>query len=183
MNDIFKDSSLLKRVQHYLLSKTFINNKSSFELNNERIPWVAYYLRIAREVSMRSTCIRRKYGAIIVSDDNRIISTGYNGSSINEANCNEVGICFREKHNIPHGEHYEYCVAVHAEANAIIKANRQDLVNSTIYIYGYDIDGNIFGEPCLMCQRMIKNSGIKKIVWLSDNSTKNTHYTINICDL
>ena len=94
-----------------------------------------YYLNIAEAVSQRSTCLRRKYGAVIVKDD-VIVATGYNGSPRKEPNCCDLGICEREKLNVPKGERYELCKAVHAEQNALIQANRDELQGATIYITG-----------------------------------------------
>lgn len=94
-----------------------------------------YYFNIALAVAMRSTCLRRKYGAVIVKDDH-IISTGYNGSARGEQNCTDVGLCLREEQNIPHGERYELCQAVHAEANAILNADPADMIGATLYLAG-----------------------------------------------
>lgn len=130
-----------------------------------RISKTEYYLGIAKAVSMRSTCLRRRYGAVIVKDD-VVISTGYNGSPRGSQNCCDTGECYREANNIPHGEQYEKCVAVHAEANAIISAARKDMIGATLYLYGYDIvnDREIAAEPCVICRRMIKNAGIDCVV-------------------
>lgn len=128
-----------------------------------RISKIEYYLGIARAVSMRSTCLRLQYGAVIVKDD-EIISTGYNGSPRGSQNCCDTRECYREANNIPHGEQYEKCVAVHAEANAIISAARKDMIGSTLYLYGREGDKEIKAEPCLMCQRLIQNAGIGKII-------------------
>lgn len=122
-----------------------------------------YYLNIAKAVSARSTCIRRQYGAVIVKND-RIVSTGYNGSARGEENCCDVGTCWREAHNIPHGQQYEKCVAVHSEANAIIQANPQDLEEATLYLYGREGNKEIAAVPCEMCLRAIINAKIKKVV-------------------
>lgn len=123
-----------------------------------------YYLNIARAVSKRSTCIRRTYGCVIVKND-EIIATGYNGSSRGEVNCCDTGYCYREANNIKSGEQYEKCVAVHAEQNAIISASRQELIGSVMYLVGYESDVEIEGaRPCLICNRMISNAGINKIV-------------------
>ena len=87
-----------------------------------------YYLDIAQTVTERGTCLRRKFGAIIVKDD-VIISTGYAGAPRGRQNCCDLGYCLRDKMNIPRGERYELCRSVHAEANAIIAAcvrKRQD---------------------------------------------------------
>ena len=77
-----------------------------------------YYIDIARSVAMRSTCLRRKYGSIIVKDD-AIVSTGYNGAPRGAENCCDRGTCKREDLKVPHGERYELCEAVHSEANAV----------------------------------------------------------------
>ena len=94
-----------------------------------------YYLDIADAVLERSTCLRRKYGAIIVRND-EIISTGYNGAPRGRRNCSDLGGCMREKLGIPSGERYELCRSVHAEANAIISASRRDMIGATIYLVG-----------------------------------------------
>lgn len=123
----------------------------------------SYYLHIAAEVAARSTCLRRQYGAVIVRED-EIIATGYNGSPRGEANCCDVGTCWRIEHNVPRGEQYEKCVAVHAEMNAIISAARRDMIGSTIYLVGMENGHYVDAEPCEICRRLIKNAGIKAIV-------------------
>ena len=123
-----------------------------------------YYLDIADSVLERSTCLRRKYGAIIVRND-EIISTGYNGAPRGDENCCDVGVCWREAHGIPHGEQYEKCVAVHAECNAIISASRNEMLGSTLYLYGFENGKPLEkAEPCVMCSRMIKNAGIAMVI-------------------
>jgi dCMP deaminase len=131
----------------------------------KRITKQEYYLGIAAEVARRSTCLRRQYGAVIVKND-EIVATGYNGAPRGDQNCCDVGECWRETHNIPHGEQYEKCVAVHAECNAIISASRQEMLGSTLYLFGFEgfenpIDGPV---PCLICTRLIKNAGIEKVM-------------------
>jgi dCMP deaminase len=131
----------------------------------ERISKQDYYLKIASEVAKRSTCLRRQYGAVIVKND-EIIATGYNGAPRGDENCCDVGSCWRDRNNIPHGEQYEKCVAVHAEANAIISASRNEMLGSTLYLYGFEgfekpIDNP---EPCIMCNRLIKNAGIDRVI-------------------
>ena len=124
-----------------------------------------YYLAIAEAVLARSTCLRRKYGAVIVKDD-EIISTGYNGAPRGAKNCCDIGYCYRENEHIPHGERYEACMSVHAEANAIISASRRDMLGSTLYLVGFEADGSPVEDiaPCFMCQRLILNAGIAFIV-------------------
>ena len=127
-----------------------------------RISKDSYYINIALAVARRSTCLRRQYGAVIVKDD-CIISTGYNGSSRGEPNCCDVGECWRQAHNIPHGEQYEKCVAVHAEDNAISQAGRE-AIGATLYLAGLEDGKPIKAEPCVMCARKIKNARIKEVV-------------------
>lgn len=123
-----------------------------------------YYLNIAEAVTGRSTCLRRNYGAVIVKDD-VIISTGYNGAPRGEENCCDIGKCVREEMNIPKGERYELCVAVHAEQNAVINAPRTDMIGARIYIVGKEQDGSYASPaPCLICRRFLKNAGITEWV-------------------
>ena len=90
----------------------------------ERISKENYYLDIAQTVAERCTCLRKKYGAIIVKND-VIVSTGYNGAPRGRKNCNDLAYCMRDKLNIPRGERYEMCRSLHSEANAIINASRE----------------------------------------------------------
>lgn len=125
-----------------------------------------YYLDIADTVLQRSTCLRRKYGAIIVRND-EIISTGYNGAPRGRKNCSDMNFCMREKLNIPSGERYELCRSVHAEANAIISAPRRDMIGSTLYLVGRDAKSNELltnTTSCSMCKRQVINAGIDHIV-------------------
>lgn len=129
-----------------------------------RISKDQYYLNIAKQVAKRSTCFRRRYGAVIVNND-EIISTGYNGAPRGEVNCIELGSCKRDEMCVPKGERYELCRSVHAEANAIISAARRDMIGGTIYITGLESDGSYANPaPCIMCRRMIVNAGIAKCI-------------------
>ena len=132
----------------------------------DRISKHNYYLDIAQTVAERSTCMRRKFGAIIVKDDS-IVSTGYNGAPRGRANCNEINFCIREKLNIPRGERYELCRSVHAEANAIIAASRDRMLGSTLYMACVSPeDGSLFAgtSSCMMCKRQIINAGIETVI-------------------
>ena len=99
----------------------------------ERVSKPDYYLDIAETVAKRATCLRRKYGAIIVKND-AIVATGYNGAPRGRKNCTGLGFCTRESMQIPRGERYELCRAVHAEANAIISASREEMIGATMYL-------------------------------------------------
>lgn len=125
-----------------------------------------YYLRIAREVSGRGTCLRRIIGALIVRDD-QIVSTGYVGAPRKTKSSIEHGFCLRDKLNIPSGQRYELCRSVHAEQNAIINAARAgvSLLGGDMYIWGSNPDGSaIDAFPCFICKKMIINSGLIRVV-------------------
>ncbi|MDR0819792.1 MAG: cytidine deaminase [Oscillospiraceae bacterium] len=126
---------------------------------------VNYYLDIADAVSHRSTCLRRQYGAIIVKND-EIVATGYNGAPRGRKNCDDLGSCLRDEMRIPQGQQYELCRAVHAEANAIISAAREETIGGTLYLVGRDgKTGELLdAAPCKMCERFIINAGIENIV-------------------
>jgi dCMP deaminase len=135
-----------------------------------RPDWDEYFINIAKAVATRATCLRRKYGAVITKD-NIIVSTGYNGAPAGMKDCLEAGKCTRKELQIPHGERYELCHSVHAEANAIIRASADELRGATIYISGADDENNeCSSEPCMMCKRMILNARIAKVVCSDGNS-------------
>ena len=132
----------------------------------QRIDKENYYLDIAQTVLERSTCLRRKYGAIVVRND-EIIATGYNGAPRGRKNCSDLGTCTREELNIPSGQRYELCRSVHAEANCIISASRSETLGATLYMACRDpktgklIPGS---TSCSMCRRLIINAGIERVV-------------------
>ncbi len=125
-----------------------------------------YYLDIAQTVLERGTCLRRNVGAIIVKND-VIISTGYAGAPRGRANCTDLGTCRREQLGIPRGQRYEMCRSVHAEANAIIAASREEMLGATLYLAMKDVaTGKLVPDasPCNMCRRLIINAGIETVV-------------------
>ena len=132
----------------------------------ERVSKHNYYLDIAQTVAERSTCLRKMYGAIIVKNDS-IISTGYNGAPRGRKNCSDLGVCMRDKLNIPRGERYELCRSVHGEANAIIAAPRDQMLGATLYMVcvtpetGERVGGT---SSCMMCKRMVINAGISQVI-------------------
>ena len=132
----------------------------------ERVSKENYYLDIAETVIGRSTCLRRRYGAIIVKND-EIISTGYNGAPRGRRNCVDLGYCAREAMRVPRGERYELCRSVHAEANAIISAARSETLGATLYMACVDPDTGALipgSTSCSMCRRLIINAGIRRVV-------------------
>ncbi len=127
---------------------------------------VNYYLDIAETVSKRGTCMRRNFGAIIVKND-EIISTGYTGAPRGRVNCSDIGQCRRSELDVPRGTRYELCRSVHAEANCIISASRRDMIDSTLYLVGKEVETDEYVEKsssCSMCKRLIINSGIKDVI-------------------
>jgi dCMP deaminase len=116
-----------------------------------------YFMRIAEVVASRSTCLRRKAGAVLVKDK-RILSTGYNGVPKGLPHCEDTG-CPRE--NYPSGTHHELCRAVHSEQNAIVQAA----------IHGVSIEGATLyctHQPCTLCAKMLINAGIRRVVYRED---------------
>lgn len=147
----------------------------------ERVSKTNYYLDIAQTVAERSTCLRKMYGAIIVKDDS-IISTGYNGAPRGRKNCNELGVCIRDRLNIPRGERYELCRSIHSEANAIIAAPRDQMLGSTLYMTCLDAKtGELVPGTCscMMCKRQVINAGIAKVVI---RDTKDEYREIDVQD-
>ena len=147
----------------------------------ERVSKHNYYLDIAQTVAERATCLRRMFGAIIVKNDS-IISTGYNGAPRGRKNCSDLMVCMRDKLNIPRGERYEMCRSVHAEANAIIAASREQMLGATLYMSCLDsvtrelVPGT---NSCMMCKRQIINAGISTVVV---RDTKDEYRIIDVRD-
>ena len=139
----------------------------------ERRDKINYYLDLAEMVSQRSTCLRRRYGAVIVNND-EVVSTGYNGAPRGRKNCTEVGWCIREKLKIPRGERYEICQSVHAEANAIISAARDRMLGASLYLTGVDAQTGEYvanSSSCSMCKRQVINAGITKVYVRDDKDS------------
>ncbi len=127
-----------------------------------RISRDAYGLQVARAVAARADCTRRQVGAVVMDDEGRIVSTGYNGAPAGEPGCASEGACPRGRLSYdehPHGVAYEAgesrCIAVHAEANAIVYAGRERTKGCTIYVTD---------EPCYLCALIIKAAGITRVV-------------------
>ncbi len=140
------------------------------KMDMQRRDKLNYYLDIAETVMERGTCIRRNFGAIIVQND-QIISTGYVGAPRGRKNCCDLGYCTREKMKVPRGQRYELCRSVHAEMNAIISAQRTDMIGATLYLVGREYGSGDYvagANPCALCKRMIINAGISTVVVRDD---------------
>ena len=125
-----------------------------------RQSWDEYFMTIAKQVATRSTCLRRKVGAVAVSPDNRILGTGYTGALPGAPHCESVG-CLREKLGVPSGQRQEICRAQHAEANVCNFAARAGvkLEGATMYVTT---------QPCCTCVKAMATSGIKKVIFDAD---------------
>ncbi len=123
---------------------------------NDRPSWEEYFLKIADLVSARSSCLKRKVGAVLVKD-NRLLTTGYNGAPRGFEHCEKTG-CLRQQLNVHAGHRHELCRGLHAEQNAIIQAA----------LHGVQTQGSTLyctHQPCVICAKMMINAGVKKIVF------------------
>lgn len=132
----------------------------------ERVDKTNYYLDIAEAVSERGTCTRKNWGAIIVKND-EIISTGYVGAPRGRENCSDLGYCIKKK-TFPDVRHagYDACRSVHAEQNAMLSCARRDMIGANLYLVGIRQDTKDYekdASPCLMCRKLIINSGITHV--------------------
>ena len=160
-------------------SEILLSEQQKSDLTPSRIDKTNYYLNIAEAASERSTCLKRKYGAIIVNND-EIISTGYNGAPRKLTSCLETGKCLRE--DSERGTDYSSCISCHAEMNAIISASRQEMLGSILYLVGKEAATGEYVEnpaPCSICKRLIINAGIER-VYIRLSKTK--YDLIETCD-
>lgn len=130
-----------------------------------RISKIDTYLNVAETFAYRSTCIKRKYGAVIVKDD-VVVSTGYNGSPRGLTNCCDIGKCPRMELNMHQGEGYGICRAIHAEQNALLNCSREQTMGADLYLAGVTPSDNSVhkAKPCPICARMIIQAGIRNVI-------------------
>ena len=126
-----------------------------------------YYLDIAETVASRATCLRKKYGSVIVKND-QIIATGYNGAPRGRKNCNDLEYCTKKK-LLPDQRHggYDACRGVHSEQNALISASREEMMGGTLYLVGYRTENHEYEKgaaPCMMCRKLMINAGIETVI-------------------
>jgi dCMP deaminase len=122
-----------------------------------RPSWPEYFMSIAQLVATRSTCLRRKVGAVLVKDK-RIMATGYNGAPIGLRHCEQTG-CLREQLKVKPGERHELCRGLHAEQNVIIQAAYYGVTTKGTTLYSTHL-------PCIICSKMLINAGVEKIFFL-----------------
>ena len=152
--------------------------ESSGDKKQNRPGWDAYFMRMAEFVATRSTCLRRKVGAVLVKD-RRILATGYNGAPQGIKHCAEVG-CLREQLSVPSGERHELCRGIHAEQNAIIQAA----------LFGVSTKGSTLyctTKPCVICTKMLINAQVERFVVaemypddLADSFTKEAGISVEL---
>ena len=132
--------------------------------DKERVSKIDTYLNCAEVFAYRSTCLKRKYGAVIVKDD-VVISTGYNGAPRGFDNCCDIGSCPRIERNMHQGEGYGICRAIHAEANALLNCSRQQTLGADLYLVGINPEDNSIhrAKPCPLCARTIIQAGINNV--------------------
>ena len=135
-----------------------------FPKKNLRVSKIDTYLNCAEIFAYRSTCLKRKYGAVIVKDD-VVISTGYNGSPRGFEYCCEIGSCPRMEKDMHQGEGYGICRAVHAEMNALLNCSRQQTMGADLYLAGINPSDNSVhkAKPCPVCARQIIQAGIRNV--------------------
>jgi dCMP deaminase len=138
------------------MSKSDINVDIRALTIRSRVSWPEYFMDLAHHVASRSTCLRRRVGALAVRDK-RILATGYNGAPRGLVHCKDVG-CLRDQMRVPSGERHELCRAVHAEQNVICQAasNGVTLDGADLYCTTY---------PCIICTKMLINCGITRIIY------------------
>lgn len=131
----------------------------------KRISKIDMYLNCAETFAYRSTCMKRRYGAVIVKNDT-VISTGYNGSPRGMENCCDRKKCLRIERNLHKGEGYAMCRAIHAEANALLNCSRDQTIGADLYLTGVNGSGQgIYdAKPCPLCARMIIQAGIANVI-------------------
>lgn len=121
----------------------------------KRPSWDVYFMEVACLVSKRSTCLRRRVGAVLVKEK-KILATGYNGAPSGIKHCIDIG-CLREKLKIPSGQRHELCRGLHAEHNVLLQAALHGISTKDSYLY-------ITNQPCVICAKMLINAGIKEII-------------------
>ncbi len=123
-----------------------------------------YFMDFARVAEKRSSCLRRKVGAVLVRDKH-VLSTGYNGAPSGLDNCLEIGSCLRNELKVPSGERHELCRAVHAEQNAVIQCALHGVSTkgSTLYTTA---------SPCIICAKILINAGVKRVVYCDEYPNK-----------
>lgn len=121
---------------------------------DSRQDWDSYFMGLAKNVAGRSTCLRRKVGAVAVNPRHRVIGTGYNGPPAGMSHCSRDS-CVRIRKNIPSGSQLDVCKAIHAEANIVLQLGEK-LADAAIYVTC---------QPCVSCLKLLMGAGVARVVW------------------
>lgn len=125
-------------------------------MTDTRPTWDETWLEIAESIAKRSRCSRAQMGSVIVSRDQHIISTGYNGPAATWPESGDcINWCDRAQGKTSLDNVYDGCPAIHAEANALMYVDRSRSLGGTIYIVS---------APCMQCAKLISNSGLSRVV-------------------
>ena len=143
-------------------------------MSNRRPSWEEYFMGIVKMVASRSTCRRRKVGAVAVRDK-RLLATGYNGAPSGLPHCLEIG-CLRETQGVPSGERHELCRGLHAEQNVIIQAAYHGVSLAGASLFCTNL-------PCAICAKMLINAGIKRIVYASGYADELSLEMLKLADI
>lgn len=143
---------------------TGIESLRKFEESEKRKSWDQYFMDIASMVATRATCDRLHVGCVITKDK-RIISTGYNGSPSGQPHCDDVGHLYNDQ---------KRCIrTIHAEQNAILYSNREDLEGATAYVTH---------QPCENCAKLLVQSGVIRVVFKEKYSNKHSDFFLNMVE-
>ncbi len=140
----------------------------------DRPNWDQYFMEMAELAAKRSTCLRRKVGAVLVKDK-RVLATGYNGAPKGLKHCDETG-CLRKQKNVPSGQRHEICRGVHAEQNLIAQSALHGVKTEDAVVY-------CTNQPCVICTKLLINAGIKKIYYKNPYNDKFTKSILEQSDL
>ena len=150
----------MEKTPEELFVEALKNEKEDKSPKKSQAKWDGRFMKLAKEVSSWSTCVRREVGSVIVRDK-RIIATGYNGAPSGVLSCEEKGYCIRDRLSIASGTRQEICYATHAEQNALVQAAKLGISVDGATIY-------VTHQPCIICAKLIINAGIKRVVYAYD---------------
>ncbi len=150
----------MEKTPEELFVEALKNEKENKSPKKSQEKWDGRFMKLAKEVSTWSTCVRREVGSVIVRDK-RIIATGYNGAPSGVLSCEEKGYCIRDRLSIASGTRQEICYATHAEQNALVQASKLGISVDGATIY-------VTHQPCIICAKLIINAGIKRVVYAYD---------------
>lgn len=130
------------------------------------------YMKMCQSIAgIFSTCAKKQYAAVLIDANNHVVGVGYNGGPSGFTHCKDGG-CPRLKENSEAGSNYDNCIAIHAEQNALLHC---DYSSSPRKMF-------VNGPPCFTCAKMIANSTVKDVYYLSNFEYKDWHNINNFLD-